>query len=67
MKKIVIPVKDIVAGDVIEIENVLHIVLANVDHPAGRVILGGMPEDYYTIMKFTRRDAELVSMEVRRK
>lgn len=67
MKKITVPVKDIVAGDVIEIENVSHIVLSNVDHPSGRIILGGMAGNHYPIIKFSRQEAAFVSVEVKRR
>lgn len=51
MKKMRIPAEDVRSGDVVQQPgtNVMHIVLANVNHPAGRMLIGGHPENTYVI------------------
>ena len=51
MKTIKVPAQDVVRGDVVRQPGtkVHHIVLANVNHPSGRVLLGGYPGNEYVI------------------
>lgn len=67
MKKITVPVKDILHNDVIEINNVVHKVFTTVNHPAGFMILGGYKDNTYVIASFSRMDTAFSQMEVSRR
>ena len=67
MRTINVPIRDVMQGDVIDANGVMHRVFTNVNHPAGRMLLGGHQDNTYIIRSYNHQAAAFETVEVKRK
>lgn len=67
MRTISVPVPEVMSGDVIDANGVMHRVFTNVNHPSGRILLGGHKDNTYIIRSYTRQEAAFETVEVKRR